>query len=229
MAKPTEKKLGKSFKERFIAELTSQCSGNDVAISNKNLKEALNWKDETFNRTRSSLIKDGVIKASPGPGGMTRFVKFNVSRHREATAFISYSHKDSMLKDEFIKHLHPLEKIGLIKNWHDSKIEPGLDIQKKIIETMSVSDIVFLLISIDFICSDFCYNIEMESALYNMKEKGIRVIPIILRSCLWQQTPFANLKALPKDGKSVTSYGDRDVAFAEIAEEVLKLLRNSSE
>jgi hypothetical protein len=83
--------------------------------------------------------------------------------------------------------------------------------------------IILLLISIDFINSEYCYDTEMERAMERHQKGEARVIPIILRSCLWQYAPFAKLQALPKDAKAVQSWSDRDEALTDIVDGIGKV------
>jgi hypothetical protein len=55
-----------------------------------------------------------------------------------------------------------------------------------------------LLISADFLASDYCYGIELQRALEGHQRGKARVIPIILRPCDWQTSPFAPLQCLPR-------------------------------
>lgn len=212
-------KRGKTFEQRFVDELRRQCGGSDVAISNKVLRDSLGWQPERFDTTRNALIEKKIIKPSPGHGGKTKFYSPDLITEKSSKkrAFISYSHKDREFKDEFINHIRPLEKLGKIQIWHDKEIPVGSNIFNEIISQMEKSDIVFFLISSDFIASDFCYNIEMKNALNRMSEHNILLIPIILRSCLWKKTPLGALKSLPEDGKAISSFDDRDFAYAQIA------------
>jgi len=75
-------------------------------------------------------------------------------------------------------------------------------------------------ISIDFINSKYCYDIELDKALELHDQKKAVVIPIILRNCMWKHTPFAKIQALPKEAKAVNSWDDRDEALASIAESI---------
>ena len=70
---------------------------------------------------------------------------------------------------------------------------------------MYAAQIILLLISSDFIASDYCYSIEMQRALERHEKGEARVIPIILRSIDWKNSPFGKLQALPKDGTAVKS------------------------
>jgi hypothetical protein len=80
-----------------------------------------------------------------------------------------------------------------------------------------------LLVSIDFINSKYCYDIELEAAMERHSKGNAVVIPVILRSCFWHNTPFAKLQALPKDAKAISSWTDRDEALAAVAEGVRQI------
>ncbi|MEK7753705.1 MAG: toll/interleukin-1 receptor domain-containing protein, partial [Acidobacteriota bacterium] len=78
--------------------------------------------------------------------------------------FIAYSHTDEPLKNELVKHLSPLRRLGLIQHWHDRRIAPGADWNREIDAHLNRCQIILLLSSADFINSDYCYGIEMARA-----------------------------------------------------------------
>lgn len=107
-----------------------------------------------------------------------------------------------------------------ISSWQDRKLLAGTEWGGEIDKQLEQADLVLLLVSIDFINSNYCYDIELDKALERHASGECRVIPIILRGCLWQHTPFAKLQALPRDGKPVSSFQDQDDALASVAEGV---------
>lgn len=131
--------------------------------------------------------------------------------------FFAYSRKDELLRNELAVHLTTLKRQGLIEDWHDRRIEPGQEWDRVIDEHLNCSQIILLLISADFIASDYCFSVEMKRALERHEEGDARVIPIILRPCDWITLPFGKLQALPKDGKPVTTWINQDEAFTDIA------------
>ncbi|MEM7794112.1 MAG: TIR domain-containing protein [Cyanobacteria bacterium P01_C01_bin.118] len=78
------------------------------------------------------------------------------------------------------------------------------------------ADIILLLISADFIASDYCYEIELQQAMERHQAGEARVIPIILRPADWQNTPFSELQAFPTNAKPITSWSDRDEAWLNV-------------
>ncbi len=131
--------------------------------------------------------------------------------------FCSYSHNDEIFKNELEAHLAVLVRQNIIKLWHDRRINAGEVWEKELNENIYKSDITLLLISPDFIASDYCYCKEMKIATKKHKSNKAKVIPIIIRPVDWSDTPFSKFQALPKDGKPVTSWANRDEAWLDIA------------
>ena len=134
------------------------------------------------------------------------------------TLFYSYAHEDELLRNELEKHLSLLHRQGFISEWHDRQILAGDEWAQVIDEHLERASIILLLVSADFLASDYCYAIEMQRALERRKRGEARVIPIILRPCDWRNSPFATQQCLPRDGKAVTTWQDKDEAFLAIAQ-----------
>lgn len=134
--------------------------------------------------------------------------------------FISYSHKDDEFRERLDVHLALLKRQGVIRVWHDRRIEAGKDIHGEINENLESADIVLLLVSSDFIASDYCYDREMARAMERHGEGTARVIPVIVRVCDWHGAPFGHLKAVPRDGQPVTKFTDRDEGLNEVAKAI---------
>lgn len=137
--------------------------------------------------------------------------------------FISYSHTDEELCKKLLNHLASLKRRGIIKEWFDRKLIAGQDWDKNIKQELIDSDIIILLISSDFIASDYCYDVEIKKAL-EQHEKGYSVvIPIILRPCDWQSLPFSKIQGLPKDARPITKWENTDEALLNVVEGIKKL------
>lgn len=137
-----------------------------------------------------------------------------------ASLFFSYSHADEGLRDQLEKQLAILVRQGVIEVWHDRRIGAGEEWAAAIDQHVETDDIVLLLVSPDFLASDYCYEREMRRALERHDAGEGIVIPVILRPCHWQRAPFGKLQAVPKDGKPVTLMPDTDAALLEVAEAV---------
>jgi hypothetical protein len=115
-----------------------------------------------------------------------------------------------------------LRRSGTIRGWHDRKIKPGDNWRDQISTHLEEAEIILLLVSPDFIASDYCYEVEMTRAIERHNDGEALVIPIILRPADWEVTPFSSLQALPKGGKPVTLWTNEDEAFKNIAEGIRK-------
>lgn len=144
---------------------------------------------------------------------------------RPLEVFISYSHKDSHLKEELIKHLSPLKRQGLVSHWHDRQIAPGADWAGEIDSKLESADVVLVLISPDFIHSDYCYEKEMLRAVERHDRGECRVIPVFLRACDWKGLAFGKIQGVPDDAIPVvsSSWGSQDEAFTRVAQGVRKI------
>ncbi|WP_205879067.1 GUN4 domain-containing protein [Leptolyngbya sp. BC1307] len=148
------------------------------------------------------------------------------------TVFFSYSHKDETLRDELAKHLEILKWNDVIADWHDRRILPGDEWDKQIKGNLNSAQIILLLVSSDFIASHYCRETEIRRAMERHEAGEARVIPVILRKCLWHVTPFGKLQALPKNGTPVMDVGTWptwDDAFCNIAEGIQKAANSFSQ
>ena len=136
------------------------------------------------------------------------------------TVFFSYSHADEDLRDQLEKQLAMLKRQGVIETWHDRRIGAGQELGQVIDDHINTDDIILLLVSPDFIASDYCYDIEMKRAMERHDAGEAIVIPVILRACDWHHAPFGKLLGTPKDGKPVTQWPDRDEALLHVARAV---------
>jgi hypothetical protein len=131
--------------------------------------------------------------------------------------FFSYSHKDRELCEELQRHLALLKRQGVISVWHDRQIAAGSEWAGAIDAHMKSARIILLLVSADFVSSDYCYDVEMKHALARHAAGTARVIPVLLRDVDWRGAPFSHLQAVPTGAMPVTSWDNRDEAFADVA------------
>ena len=138
--------------------------------------------------------------------------------------FISYANEDQAYLKELEKHLANLKRQNIIASWYDGDITPGTEWESQIMERLNNAQIILLLVSADFINSEFCYGIELKQALARQDANQARVIPIILRPVDWKGAPFAKLQALPTRAKPVTRWPSHDDAFLDIVQGIRKAI-----
>jgi tetratricopeptide (TPR) repeat protein len=140
--------------------------------------------------------------------------------------FYSYAEADEDLRSELDKHLSQLRREGLITTWHRRQVIAGQDWTKALDRHLNIASVILLLISADFLASDYCYGIEMQRAMERYNAGEARVIPILLRPVDWQRAPFGMLQALPNNGMPITKWRNRDAAFTDVALSIRTALEN---
>jgi formylglycine-generating enzyme required for sulfatase activity len=137
---------------------------------------------------------------------------------RAIEVFFSYAHADEALRNELENHLSNLKQQGIIVGWHDRRIPPGREWAEAIDTHIQTAQIILLLVSADFLASEYCSKLEVQQAMArHTAADACVVIPVILRPCDWHSAPFGRLQALPADGRPITSWPDRDEAFLNVA------------
>lgn len=136
--------------------------------------------------------------------------------------FISYSHKDEEFKNSLTEHLSGLVRSGAIREWNDRKIVPGADWSHEINENLKNSDLILFLISSSFLSSDYCMNIEAETALSMHNSGEAQLIPIVIRAVEWSDSPLSRLQGLPKDAQPIASWPDKDEAWVNVIQGIKK-------
>src|SRR5450759_3801302 len=138
--------------------------------------------------------------------------------------FLSYAHEDEPLRKELEKHLSLLQRQGLVSTWQDRRITAGTNWAEALDEHLKSASIILLLVSSDFLASDYCYGVEMQCALDRDKASRARVIPIIVRPCDKKGAPFAHLQALPTDAKAITTWNNQDAAWTDVAASIRRVI-----
>jgi hypothetical protein len=136
--------------------------------------------------------------------------------------FLSYSHEDEALRAELDKHLGALKHQGIIATWSDHQVPVGSNWNDEILGQLEEANLILLLVSPGFINSRYCYVDEMKRAIERHKRREAIVLPILLRSCYWQVSPFAEIQGLPKGMVPVveddnTSRAKRDLVWSKVA------------
>ena len=140
--------------------------------------------------------------------------------------FFSYSHKDENLRQELENHLSLLKRQGFISGWHDHKIMPGQQWKDEIDAHLTNASIILLLVSPDFLASDYCYGIELQKAMERHVRGEVHVVPIILRPVDWQKAPFGTLQALPVGSVPIMDrrWHTRDEAFYNVVQGIRAII-----
>lgn len=144
----------------------------------------------------------------------------SLSNNQGVLLFCSYARADEDYKESLDNHLAALKKQGFVQVWHDRLIPAGEQWKDTIDEKLDEAAVILLLISSDFMASEYCYGKEMTRALERHDLREAKVVPIIVRPVDWQSAPFAKLQAIPKDGKAITIWDNEDEAWTSVAKEI---------
>ncbi len=143
------------------------------------------------------------------------------------TIFICYAEEDEILLNKLKAHLRPLQRQNLAELWYDHNVRAGAAWEPEIKKYLNTAQIILLLLSPDFMDSDYCYGVEMKRALERHERGEAKAIPILLRPVYWHAGALGKLQALPANGKAVTdpTWHDLDTALHDIAERIRKVVK----
>jgi len=151
-----------------------------------------------------------------------------MTANKKVKVFLSYSHKDESYKIALDNHLAVQMRNGVIETWNDRKLIAGSYIHEEIDEKLVKADVIILLISSDFFASDYCYEKEMTEALRLNKDGKNIIISVIVRDCDWLDTPLEKQTVLPEDGKSISSWANKDAAYMNVVQGIKKAIKEMS-
>ncbi|HEX2093580.1 MAG TPA: toll/interleukin-1 receptor domain-containing protein [Longimicrobiaceae bacterium] len=187
--------------------------------------EGIAWPVERFARlpSRTDLARSDREDLYPeAPAMKTATSKLKI--------FISYAHKDEAYKDELRNRLKIIGRSCPIEYWDDRELFAGTLVDEEIFERLNAADITCLLISSDFVASDYCWTREMASALEQYERHGKLPVPIIVRRTpSWQDEKIGKHVALPKDGKPLSDWRTQDDFWADVEEGLRRLIKRELE
>ncbi len=144
--------------------------------------------------------------------------------------FISYSHRDVQFKDEMLRHLHILERQGVAKFWDTSLIPAGADWANEIKNAIDQSEVAILLVSPDFLASDYVLDQELPALLKRAKNRNTLVLPILVRPTQWTSVPeLAQFQFLNDVRLPLSASSQRDEEYVKIAKKITDLIFASIE
>ena len=143
------------------------------------------------------------------------------------SVFISYSHQDRSFLDRLMIHLRPLEKEGIIDSWIDTRLQAGDKWKVEVEHALNSARVAILLVSADFLASDFIVDNELPPILLNAESKGTRIIPVILKPCRFKRDKNLSLfQAIndPANPLSTLPESEQELVYDNISESVERLL-----
>jgi hypothetical protein len=139
------------------------------------------------------------------------------------TVFISYSHHDSRWLNRLRVHLRPLERDYKIEVWDDTRMSSGSDWRKAIADAISSAKVGILLISADFLASDFIVNHEMPPLLEAATSDGATILCVIINPCRFERThELSQFQAVNNPDKPLAKLpiAEREAIWVKVADAV---------
>jgi len=148
------------------------------------------------------------------------------SKMKRTKAFISYSHKDIEILNQLKVFLKSLETRGILECWDDSKIEVGKKWKKEIKTALDEAKIAILLVSEDFLASDFINKNELPPLLDAAEQDQATILSVIIRPCNFNPSPLSEYQTVnpPDQPLSGMNQHDREKLFVKLAEIIEKKL-----
>ena len=145
----------------------------------------------------------------------------------QPVVFISYSHRDEVEKNQLLTHLGVLQHAGLISTWSDEQIGVGNDWEAEIDTAISRARIAVLLITANYLNSEFILRTELPELLRRRQDEGLVILPIIAKACAWRAISWLQqLSVRPQGSTPVWANGGTlvDENLACIAEEIMEIV-----
>ncbi|WP_437977740.1 TIR domain-containing protein [Sorangium sp. So ce295] len=165
-------------------------------------------------RPKAMPARGAPKKAAPEPVPSTAAARSARPPGAPVRVLMSHAAEDSTLAAELRLHLSPLRREGLIDLWDSSRVEAGLEVAAELERQLSDTDVVIVLLSSSYLSSAYD---ETERMLARSADGALRVIPIIARPCDWSESPLGSIQPLPRGGKPITKWSDRDEAWLDVA------------
>lgn len=185
-----------------------------------------------------SITHQGVVQVEDALSEPKKPTKFfppvnNIHSHSaiKQSIFISYSRKDEKEKDKLLSHLGVLQKAGLLSIWSDEEIGPGADWKKEIEQAMAQASVAILLVTSNFLNSDFILKKEVPRLLQRRQNEGLIIFPVIAKACDWKAFDWLReMNVYPKNARPVWSDAGShvDEDLAKIAEELRSIVNRTS-
>jgi hypothetical protein len=189
-------------------------------------EEWVSYQDlAVFEEKRSEMLKrvggevvpvdvTGLLNETDVPGARQRDERI-AQAEPPLKLFISYAHEDEKWRAKLSPNLDLLQREGLVQVWYDGQISGGTKWDEEIKQRLDEADLYLFLMSTDLLSSEYVQKTELPIARKRHEENKARLVPVIVRKCSWERY-VGDIQGLPKGGRPVRQWGDRDQACYDI-------------
>lgn len=143
--------------------------------------------------------------------------------------FLSYADEDLPFRRDLVVHLAQLQREGKIRRWDLGSVQPGSEWQTESAQKLKAAHLVLVLISPDYLATDYLYQEHLCQAMALRMQEGTQVVPILIRPCDWASTPWKTVRTLPLSGPPIALRPNRDEAWAQVIQQLRALFRAPKE
>jgi hypothetical protein len=208
--------------DRLIADIETRWPGTVVSQTDGRAFEWRAWEGQLPGKPPKGLVEEADA-AMPGPEGPVGARK----RSTPGTVFVSYSHADKAWLKRLRVHLKPLERKGIVDFWADTIIQPGAHWREEVAVAVNAATVALLLISADFLASDFIMENELPPLLEAARIRGAQIVPIIVSPCRFEDTPaLSRFQAVNASSRPLTamSHDEQERTFLEVSRVIERIL-----
>ncbi|MCP4353016.1 MAG: toll/interleukin-1 receptor domain-containing protein [Desulfobacterales bacterium] len=216
----------------FIPVRIDECKPADENLQNIQYVDIFPSYEKGLDRLLHVLSLEENKSKTPAVTDNNPLPNQNVRNQIQQKLFISYSHQDEEWKDRLMKQLKVLEMEGYYELWDDRQIEVGADWLPEIENALNEACMAVMMISADFLISNFIRTKEIPRILERRKEEGLRVFPIIIKPCPWTKVQWlSSIQVRPKDGKPLASGSEYEIEaeLADIAEKISEYVKSAKQ
>jgi hypothetical protein len=197
------------------------------------VKRGLIVADSEAYRLFSPTLRHWLLELAAGHGRMTASGHHAGTRAAASMVFVSYSHKDDAEKDALLTHLRVLrDGADLVEVWSDEEIGGGEAWEAAIEKAISRARVAILLVTANFLSSNFILKKEVPALLKRREHEGVTVLPVIAKACAWKKIAWlAKMNVRPKNGIAIwgAAKGQPDDALAAVTEEIASILDDGAD
>lgn len=135
---------------------------------------------------------------------------------KRVSIYYSYAREDTKFLADLLSKLSLLRQDGFIHEWHEAQIIPGAERKREVIKKLNQAQIFLPLISSDYFNSEETGSSEMPLAFERYGRKELIIIPVLLRPSEWKCTPLSRFQSVPRDGRPISAWRDKDEAWVEV-------------